>query len=64
MYNKDEIKQIRVIPTSKDEDGFESDEGMELYNSLKIGERYHFVIQLPIDNSDYIHIIRVYNETD
>lgn len=41
-----------------------TDEGMELYNSLNVGERYHFVIQLPTDNSDYIHIIRVYNETN
>lgn len=41
-----------------------TDEGMELYNSLNIGEHYHFVTQLPTDNSDYIHIMRVYNETN
>ena len=41
-----------------------TDEGMKLYNTLNIGEHYRFVIQLPTDNSDYIHIIRVYNATD
>lgn len=41
-----------------------TDEGMELYNSLNIGEHYHFVTQLPTDNNDYIHIMRVYNETN
>ena len=41
-----------------------TDEGTELYNSLNIGEHYRFVTQLPTDNSDYIHIMRVYNETN
>lgn len=40
------------------------DFGKGVFNKIKTGSHYHFIVQLPENNKDNIHIIQVYNATN